>query len=170
MKIITLIIVIVAIITGIFFIMDNKDSKNPEDEIIEEQIVEEEVKDIEAIKESEDSADAKKDLIVVDEPKIGDKISSPLNISGKARGTWFFEASFPVFVTDWDGKIIGQGIAQADGEWMTEEFVPFTAEITYDKEEISGQYSDRGTLILKKDNPSGLPEHDDALEMLIYFK
>ena len=170
MKIIATIIFIALIITGIFFIIDNKDSKNTEDEITDEQIAEEDVKDLEAIKESKDLADAKKDLIVVDEPKIGDKISSPLKISGKARGYWFFEASFPIYITDWDGKIIGEGFAQADDDWMTEEFVPFTAEVNFDKAEISGQYSDRGTLILKKDNPSGLPEHDDALEMLIYFK
>ena len=30
-------------------------------------------------------------------------------------------------------------------------------------------YSNRGALILKKDNPSGLPEHDDALEVPILF-
>ena len=27
----------------------------------------------------------------------------------------------------------------------------------------------RGSLILKKDNPSGMPEHDDALEIPIFF-
>lgn len=112
----------------------------------------------------------KNDLIRITSPLPGNVVSSPVTITGEARGTWYFEASFPVFITDWDGKIIGQGIATAQSNWMTSEFVPFVATLTFDTAEISGQYSDRGTLILKKDNPSGLPEHDDALEIPIHLK
>ncbi len=112
----------------------------------------------------------KSDLIRLTSPLPGALISSPVTITGEARGNWYFEASFPVFLTDWDGKIIAQGIATAQGEWMTTEFVPFTAALTFSKSDISGQYSDRGTLILKKDNPSGLPEYDDALEIPVYLK
>lgn len=111
-------------------------------------------------------AELKNDLIVLDEPLVGAEVSSPLEITGKARGYWFFEASFPVIVVDWDGKIIGQGIAQSTSEWMTEEFVPFKATITFD---VSSTVSNRGALILKKDNPSGLPENDNALEIPIFF-
>lgn len=93
-------------------------------------------------------------------------ITSPLTITGKARGNWFFEASFPISIVNWDGLIIGQGIAQAQGEWMTEEFVPFEARITFDK----ATYKNNGSIILQKDNPSGLPENDDALEIPIFFK
>ncbi len=107
-------------------------------------------------------------IIVVDFPKPNEKISSPIKIIGKARGNWFFEASFPVFVVDWDGKIIGQSIAHANGEWMTTEFVPFEAEVSYILE--PNIYSKKGSLILKKDNPSGLPENDDALEFPIEFQ
>jgi hypothetical protein len=53
--------------------------------------------------------------------------TSPITISGTARGNWFFEGSFPISIVNWDGLIIGEGIAQAQGEWMTENFVPFTA-------------------------------------------
>lgn len=108
----------------------------------------------------------KNDLIVVDTPLVGSEVSSPLEITGKARGYWFFEASFPIVVVDWDGKIIGQGIAQSTSEWMTQEFVPFKATITFD---ASSTVSNRGALILKKDNPSGLPENDDAFEIPIFF-
>jgi hypothetical protein len=89
------------------------------------------------------------------------KISSPLTIKGYARGTWFFEASFPVFITNWDGVIISKGIAQAEGDWMTEDFVPFSATLNFDQNQVYSQ----GFLILKKDNPSGLSEHDDTLEI-----
>jgi tryptophan-rich sensory protein len=118
----------------------------------------------------------KEDLIQVESPRAGEIISSPLAIKGKARGNWFFEASFPVVLVDWDGKIIAQTIATAKGDpadseasWMTTEFVPFEAELKFEKPEFIGDFSRRGALIFKKDNPSGLPEHDDALEMPILF-
>lgn len=113
---------------------------------------------------------SKSNLISLASPAPLAEISSPVHISGEARGPWYFEASFPVFLADWDGKIIAQGVATAEGNWMTTEFVPFTATLTYNSADISGQYSNKGTLILKKDNPSGLPEHDDALEVPVVLK
>ena len=110
------------------------------------------------------------ELIHLTSPLPNAEISSPLTLTGEARGTWYFEASFPVFLTDWDGKIIAQGIATAQGDWMTTAFVPFTATLTFTTADISGQYAKRGTLILKKDNPSGLPQYDDAVEIPIRFK
>lgn len=116
------------------------------------------------------------DIIRLESPRPEEQISSPLTITGEARGNWFFEASFPVSLVNWDGLIIAQGIATAkidpdanDGAgWMTADFVPFEATLTFtvDKD----VYSRRGALILQKDNPSGLPEHDDALEIPINFK
>lgn len=113
----------------------------------------------------------KADLIRLDTPRPNQVITSPLTIRGEARGTWFFEASFPIVLTDWDGRIIAQGIATAKSDpdatdgagWMTSEFVPFEATLTFAVDKNA--YSNRGALILKKDNPSGLPEHDDALEI-----
>ncbi len=107
-----------------------------------------------------------KDMVVVTSPLVGSAVSSPLVIEGLARGNWFFEASFPVSIVNWDGLIIGDGIAQAQGEWMTTEYVPFKATITFTKPD----YKDNGWIILKKDNPSGLPQHDDAFEFPILFK
>lgn len=106
-------------------------------------------------------------LIVLNTPKAGTEITSPVTLTGKARGNWFFEASFPIMIVNWDGLIIGEGIATAQGDWMTTEFVPFTATITYD---IAPETPyDRGAIILKKDNPSGLPENDDAIEIPVTF-
>jgi len=110
----------------------------------------------------------KSDLIVVTMPNAGAAVTNPIKIAGQARGTWFFEASFPLIVTNWDGLIIGQGYATADGDWMTEEFVPFTGAVSYDLPEDT-PYK-RGALIFRKDNPSGLPENDDALEIPILFE
>ena len=111
------------------------------------------------------SSEDKSDLIVLDTPKAGEVITSPLVIKGKARGNWFFEASFPVVLTNWDGLIIAEGLATAKEDWMTEEFVPFDATLTFEKP----GYGERGALILQKDNPSGLPENDDALEITIIY-
>lgn len=108
----------------------------------------------------------KSDIINIFSPRPGEEITSPLVITGEARGTWFFEASFPVVLTDWDGKIIAEHYATAEGEWMTEEFIPFTSTIEFK----NPSYGKRGTLILKKDNPSDIPEFDDALEVPILFK
>ena len=106
------------------------------------------------------------ELIRVDYPRPNQEIESPLIIEGEARGYWFFEGDFPVVLTDWDGLIIAQAIAQAKEEWMTEDFVQFEARLEFEKPE----YSNKGTLILQKDNPSGLSENDDALEIPVIFK
>src|SRR3989338_698665 len=111
------------------------------------------------------NANEKADLIRLDAPQPGAVITSPLTVRGEARGTWFFEASFPLVLVDWDGKIIAEGYAQAQSDWMTEEFVPFEGTLTF----TTPSYGERGALIAKKDNPSGLPEHDDALEIPIMF-
>ena len=107
------------------------------------------------------------DMIVIDAPLPESVVSSPLKVTGRARGTWFFEASFPVILTNWDGLIIAQAVAQAKSDWMTTDWVPFEATLTFDAD-IS--VSSRGALILKKDNPSGEPRYDDAREITIFFK
>lgn len=116
----------------------------------------------------------KSNLIRVFTPRIDAVVRSPLTIKGEARGNWFFEATFPVVLTDWDGRIIIQHYAQAQGEWMTTDFVPFEAMLEFESSVFPGadenHFSRRGYLILKKDNPSGLPEYDDALEIPILFE
>lgn len=100
-------------------------------------------------------------MIKLDLVKPGVTVLPKFIVSGEARGPWFFEASFPVEVLDKDGSRIAQGIAQAQGEWMTEEFVPFRAEVNV------GDYSGPATLVLKKDNPSGEAERDASLSVPI---
>jgi hypothetical protein len=97
-------------------------------------------------------------------------IRSPLTIRGEARGSWFFEGDFPVVLTNWDGLIIGEHYATAQDEWMTVEYVPFEGVLEFDAPADIGEFSRRGSLILQRDNPSGLPENDDALEVTIFFR
>jgi hypothetical protein len=105
-------------------------------------------------------------MIVIDEPVVGARIQSPLEVTGRARGTWFFEASFPVVLTNVAGTVIAQTQAQAQGDWMTTEFVPFKAIVTFASQSSGTQ----GTLTLRKDNPSGLPANDDSRVVPIKFK
>ncbi len=107
----------------------------------------------------------KDDLIRLFTPGANEAVSSPLVVRGEARGGWFFEATFPVVLTDWDGLIIAQGIATALDEWMSESYVSFEATLEFDP---PGVY-DRGSLILQRSNASGLPEHDNALEIPVRF-
>jgi len=111
----------------------------------------------------------KQDLIRLTTPKPNEVIQSPLTLEGVARGTWYFEASFPIALVDWDGRIIAEGHAEAQSDWMTTEFVPFKAVLNFSTPTYPTGLG-RGALILKKDNPSGLPEHDDALEIPIRFE
>jgi len=104
----------------------------------------------------------KTDKIMVTSPLPGATVMPPLEITGEARGTWFFEASFPVKIVSKEGDLIAETYAQAEGEWMTEEFVPFKA--TVKNFYGSGQ---EAILVLQKDNPTGLPEHDEKVEMPI---
>ena len=107
------------------------------------------------------SVDAHTNIIILESPVPNATVTSPLQIAGEARGSWFFEGSFPVKLLDSQGNVVGQGIAQAQGDWMTTDFVPFKATVTYiAKTQVIGS---AGTLRLEKDNPSGLPANDDAL-------
>ncbi|MEX0877289.1 MAG: Gmad2 immunoglobulin-like domain-containing protein [Candidatus Spechtbacterales bacterium] len=106
----------------------------------------------------------KTDLIRIDNPRPNQIISSPIMVSGQARGYWFFEASFPVRLYDANNVEIALGIAQAQSEWMTEDFVPFKTTLEFEK-----PTTPTGTLVLERDNPSGLPENDDALMIPVKF-
>jgi hypothetical protein len=105
------------------------------------------------------------DLIVADSPKPGDLVKSPLTITGKARGTWFFEAAFPVKLIDSHGKVLASGPASAQADWMTTDFVPFKITLDFPLPSTA-----TGTLELHNDNPSGLPEREDQLNIPVVFK
>lgn len=105
------------------------------------------------------------EMVRVVSPLPGDLITSPVVVKGEARGNWFFEASFPVRVFDSTGKELGVGVAQAQGEWMTEEFVPFEVVVSF-----AVPTTATGSVVLIKDNPSGLPEFDDQVLVPVKFR
>lgn len=107
----------------------------------------------------------KTDKIEVDTPLPNSVVTSPLIVSGRAKGLWYFEGVFPVKLVNQSGAIIAQGQAKAQGEWMTDNFVPFVATLTF-----TAPTADSGKLILEKDNPSGLPQNADQVSLPIKFR
>ncbi len=93
------------------------------------------------------------------------EISSPLTITGEVPGNWSFEASFPVVLVDWDGLIIAEQPATLQGDWMTTDYVPFSVTLEFDNPSLNKN----GAVIFRKDNPSGLPENDDAVEIPVVY-
>lgn len=106
----------------------------------------------------------KQDLIRVSLPVPNNLVKSPLTVKGEARGTWFFEASFPVKILDANGVQLGAVSAQAKSDWMTREFVEFETALDFQTPATA-----TGTLILEKDNPSGLLENADELRVPVRF-
>ena len=104
------------------------------------------------------------DRIVITAPAVGKPISSPLTLSGKSAG-WYFEGSFPVDLTDDNGKIIAQSYVTAQGDWMTAEFVPFLGTIKFT---VPAGVTN-GYLVFKKDNPSGEPQYDQSFSLPVTF-
>lgn len=105
-----------------------------------------------------------RDLIIVDSPEPGDLITNPLVIEGRARGTWYFEGDFPVKLLDVRGNLLATGIAMAQGEWMTEDYVPFTVTLEFVVPETK-----EGNLVFERNNPSDLPENSQKFELPVKF-
>ncbi len=139
-------IVIIATITTVYFLFKDKEVNNTNNGQVIDKI--------------------EHPLIKVETPKPNDIITSPLTVKGEAVGNWFFEASFPVqlFDANYNEINLSPGYIMTSVDWMTTEFVPFEGSLNFTNPETS-----EGILILKKDNPSGLPEHDDELIIPVKF-
>ncbi len=134
-------------------------SKNQEAIIVEVPIVE----------ETEEVATSTKDLsdmIVVTAPVTNatSSVANPMEIKGKARGFWFFEASFPAKIIDANGTELAVFSIETTDEWMTTEFVNFSVMMPFATSTTAA-----GSLILQKSNPSDLPENAAELVIPITF-
>jgi len=108
---------------------------------------------------------AESENIRVFSPKFNEEISSSLEISGEAKGFWYFEGDFPVELVDDSGNIIAPGFVTAQDEWMTEDFVEFKAVLDFKPGQAKS-----GKLIFRRDNPSDLPENDEEFVVPVRFK
>jgi hypothetical protein len=110
-------------------------------------------------------ANASEDMIFITSPKPGENVTSTIVIKGFARGTWYFEAVFPVVVENAGGMVIGEGQGKAEGDWTTNSFVPFTAEV-----DLKTPYTGVAQVVLKKDNPSGDPSRDASISFPVVIQ
>lgn len=106
---------------------------------------------------------ATSDNLVAENPFPGAVVGKEFIATGKARGNWYFEASFPITVLDKDGNQLFQTYATAQGEWMTTEFVPFKSQPI----KIPANYIGPATIVFHNDNASGLPENDKSVSFPI---
>lgn len=104
--------------------------------------------------------------VTVSSPGPGGTVDKAFTVTGKAPGPWFFEAQFPLQVRDSDDNVIGHGTATTSGDWQSDAIIPFSASVTIDEPTYKGT----ARLILMRDNPSGLPENDDAIEFPIVIR
>ncbi len=103
--------------------------------------------------------------IIVDTPKPNDLVTNPLLIKGKAKGTWYFEGEFPVYLYFGDSGGFVNMSAFALGEWMTEDYVDFEVILNFPTPKEA-----TGTVVLKKNNPSDLEENNDSLSIPVRFR
>ncbi|MEI8339460.1 MAG: Gmad2 immunoglobulin-like domain-containing protein [bacterium] len=106
----------------------------------------------------------KANIITLTAPRPKEEITSPVKITGQARGLWFFEGSFPVKLKTVDGKTLSYGVVKSGSDWMTDDFVNFEAIMNF-----SVATRTQGYIELIKDNPSGMTEKDDALFVPVVF-
>lgn len=110
------------------------------------------------------------DRIIISSPRPNEIISSPIVVSGKARGFWFFEGEFLVSVYDDNGELLGGDLAlfvpSFEGEeWMTENFVNFEGTIKFTTPSVKTGY-----IIFAKSNPSDRRELDESYKLPIKFQ
>lgn len=93
-------------------------------------------------------------------------VKTPLTVTGKVPGSWSFEAVFPIDIRDSSGKVLATAQARLEGDWMTDELVPFTAKLEFD----APSDATIGSIVLHKDNPSDLPANDDSVVVPVVFE
>lgn len=85
-------------------------------------------------------------MVLVEAPRPGDDVHSPITIRGRAGSDWFSENGVHVVLVDWNGQVIAEGDA-AKGSMTDDNLYSFAASLSYQKTQSN---IDRGTLILQK--------------------
>lgn len=98
----------------------------------------------------------------IDAPAVGAEVAPVFTVRGAARGTWFFEAVLPMKVEDESGEVLLNTFFMTADNWMTTDFVDFEKTLT-----VPVDTRTDAVLVIMKDNPSGLPEHDDEVRIPI---
>lgn len=102
--------------------------------------------------------------LIIDNWPTDGVVVNPLSLTGQVPGSWSHEGLFSIDILC-EGDIgLPGATAQLEGDWMTNELVPFTASLSFDS--TTKECGDL-SIILRKANPSGLPENDDSLSLIV---
>lgn len=105
--------------------------------------------------------------LVLAEPRSGERVSSPLRVRGEIRGDgWIaFEGQAgTVELLDEQGVRLGFAPLEATADWMRPE-VPFEATLEF----AAPENPQSGTLVLRNENPSGLPERERIFRLPVFL-
>ena len=100
--------------------------------------------------------------IRVKTPHVNQTIESPLKITGEAKG-WYTDKAFQIQLIDDKGSVIASGTAKASGDG--EDYVPFEAEITFDRKDAKV-----GDLVFQKSNPTNDPAKAGTFSFPVFFE
>ena len=102
--------------------------------------------------------------IEVTSPKKGEEIKSPLIVKGKVKTDWLFEGSFPIKILTNDKRVLAEGYAQGDGDWMDKDWVNFEGTIKF-----PAPNGVEGFLFLEPDDPTGFPKYGASVHFPVRF-
>lgn len=165
--ILSLILIPAAFVLGMFVV---KVKDKTEDVKKEQNIEEEEEEDKDDLEVKEE--DYQCEEVRLTSIKPNDVINEGTEIKGEAYRSWYFEGSFPVEIIDITGKKVASG--NATGDWLSgntddlnaDDLIAFKVTFT----NFAPGQAETGTLIFKKDNPSGLPENEKSCEIPVRFE
>ena len=80
--------------------------------------------------------------LTVETPRQGATVTSPLEVAGRAPGSWSFEADFPLEILDAERRSRSpRAYATVKGDWMTEDDVDFAGTIEFDSPTVGRRAS-----------------------------
>lgn len=158
--IISLLILLLVIGAGVYFLYFNKKSVNPTDlhtfeDCLAAGYLVVETKPRECHTEFNQvfvevyNGELVKDVIQTTEPKANQTVTTPFKLSGKAVGGWYFDDKLMATLEDDNGKVIATKEVKALSSTATNAFVPFVAAITYKPDDLS---TASGVLVVEKMN------------------
>lgn len=109
------------------------------------------------------------DLVKLDSPEGESTITSPLKVEGKARGIWFIDGGFPVYLRAGSGEVIASTTANPStgkkGFATSTDFVFFQAELEFQKPSV-----EEAKLILEEPGVSGFSTEPAKKKIKLYFE
>lgn len=100
---------------------------------------------------------------IIQLPKENARISSPVTISGKIPRNWTFEANFMIEIQDEKGEVLQSTPVGATFANETDEMGTFSTSMSITPN------TTQGFIVIKADNPSGLPENEKTYKMSVKF-